>query len=170
MFLPQITRKQFHRGLISLTLLLGVFRASGAVAAESKPIALHATERSFQRFLVSLKTAAKKKDASAVHAFLAQDYYLARDFGGAFDPAASPAENFSWTFQFDNDRLSPEFRDNGWHEFQEAISGMKFEKKRDGQLCVPYGALDTKPFPHSQLCFRKFRDGWKIQGYINGGD
>ena len=141
-----------------------------AVAAESSPIAYHATEKSFQQFIASLRTAARERDASAVYALLASDYYIARDFGGLFDPTASPIQNFSASFEFNNANLAAEYKNLGWIEFQEMISGRNFEKKRDGQLCTPHGALDKKPFPHSQLCFRKLNGRWRIQGHINGGD
>jgi hypothetical protein len=141
-----------------------------AMAAESKPIAFSASEKSFQQFIDSLRAAAQKKDSKAVYAMLASDYYIARDFGGSFDQAASSTRNFSASFEFNNANLGPEYKDHGWKEFREMISGQRFEKKRDGQLCTPHGALDKKPFPHSQLCFRKLREGWRIQGHINGGD
>jgi hypothetical protein len=157
-------------GLTCLPILLAALFPIDASAAESNPIAFRATERSFQQFIVSLKAAARKKDALSVYALLASDYYMARDFGGSFDPQASPVKNFSASFEFDNANLRPEYKNAGWIEFRSAISGRNFEKKRDGQLCTPHGALDKKPYPYSQLCFRKFRDGWKIQGYINGGD
>lgn len=145
-------------------------RAEHAIAAESKPIALRATESSFQQFIGSLRVAAQKKDASAVHALLASNYYIARDFGGSFDPTASPIQNFSVSFEFDNAKLSAEYKNHGWKEFRKIISETSFEKKRDGQVCTPHGALDKKPFPYSQLCFRKLSKGWRIQGHINGGD
>ena len=152
-----------------LFLVITIYPAH-AMAAESKPIAFHSTEKSFQQFIVSLQIAAQKKNAQGVYALVAPNYYIDRDFGGSFDPAASPIQNFSASFQFDNAQLGKEFKDHGWKEFREMVSGRKFEKKRDGQLCTPHGALDKKPFPHSQLCFRKLRVGWRIQGHINGGD
>lgn len=144
--------------------------ASCATGAESKPIPLRSTDRQFQEFIASVKVAARVKDSAAVYALLAQDYYISRDFGGSFDPAATPVQNFSVHFEFDNARLRPEYRDLGWVEFRRAVSGQTFEQKIDGQLCTPYGALDKKPFPQTQLCFRKHQEGWKIQGHINGGD
>jgi len=155
---------------VSVSLLLISFCPVHATAAESKPVALRATESSFQQFIASLRAAAQRKNAQAVYALVAPNYYIKRDFGGSFDPAASAIQNFSVSFQFDNARLGAEFKDHGWKEFSEMISGQKFERKRDGQLCTPHGALDKKPFPHSQLCFRKSRVGWRIQGHINGGD
>lgn len=155
--------------LRALLFLVGL-QADGVMAAESKPIPLHATEPEFRQFLASLRAAAKNRDAAAVYSSLASDYYVARDFGGSFDPSASPIRNFSTTFQFDNTQLAAEFKDHGWIEFRRAISGNDFERKHNGQLCMPHGAQDMTPFPHPQLCFRKFKDGWRIQGYINGGD
>jgi hypothetical protein len=152
-------------------LLFIVFCYAGCVfSAESKPIPLHLTEPQFQGFIAVLKTAASKEDSSAVYVLLAPDYYISRDFGGSFDTSASPTRNFSANFEFNNNNLRPEYRGHGWIEFRRAISGKNFEKKRDGQLCTPHGALDKKPFPNSQLCFRKFKNGWMIQGHINGGD
>lgn len=156
--------------MIRALLLVVSFYATAVIAAESKPIPLHATERQFQDFITSLKVAARRKDAAAVYALLASDYYVSRDFGGSFDPSVSPARNFSANFEFNNDNLRPEYKDYGWVAFRRAISGGSFEKKHDGQVCTPHGALDKKPFPHSQLCFRKLNSGWKIQGHINGGD
>lgn len=152
-------------------LLLATLLCSGhAAAAESAPLALRSTEVSFQTFIARLKAAAAAKDAAAVYAVLAPDYTVARDFGGAYDPAASPVANFSATFEFDNDKLRPEYRDHGWTRFTQALRGRQFERKRDGQLCTPHGALDRRPFPHPQLCFRKHGGDWTIQSYINGGD
>lgn len=161
---------QVDSAVICILFLMAGLYPARAMAAESKPIALHATEESFQQFIASLRVAAQKKNAQAVYVLLAPNYYIARDFGGSFDPAASPIENFSASFQFDNARLREEYKDHGWKEFREMVSGQNFERKRDGQLCTPHGALDKKPFPHSQLCFRKFSKGWRIQGHINGGD
>lgn len=155
---------------ICILILVAALYPVHAMAAESKPIAFSTTEKSFQQFIASLRTAAQKKDAQAVYALLAPNYYIARDFGGSFDPAASPIQNFSTSFQFDNAKLGAEYKDHGWREFREMIASRIFERKHDGQLCTPHGALDKKPFPHSQLCFRKFSQGWKIQGHINGGD
>ena len=155
---------------IHVLLLVLALCPSHAMAAESKPIAFHATEKSFQQFIVSLQNAARKKKATDVYALIAPNYYIRRDFGGSYDPAASPLHNISASFPFDDSQLRKEFKDHGWKEFQKMVSGRRFEKKRDGQLCTPYGALDKKPFPDSQLCFRKLRDGWRIQGHINGGD
>lgn len=156
--------------MIRLAFCLLSLYAGSMLAAESKPIPLPATEGPFQDFIAALKAAARKKDAAAVHALLAPDYYIARDFGGSFDPSAAPAQNFSANFEFNNDKLRPEYRDHGWTAFRRAIAGRQFERKRDGQLCTPHGAQDRKPFPQAQLCFRKFNDAWKIQGHINGGD
>lgn len=156
--------------MIGFALLVPPLYLVDAIAAESKPIAYRATERSFQQFIDSLQAAARRKDAQAVHAVLAPNYYIARDFGGSFDPAASPIQNFSTSFQFDNAELRAEYKDHGWKEFREIISGRSFEKKRDGQICTPHGALDKEPYPDSQLCFRKLSEGWRIQGHINGGD
>ncbi|MES2047806.1 MAG: hypothetical protein V4447_05360 [Pseudomonadota bacterium] len=156
--------------MIRALLFLVLIYSSTVIAAESKPISLHSTEHQLQDFIASLKFSVQKKDSSAVYALLAPDYYIVRDFGGSYDPSAPPIRNFSANFEFNNDKLRPEYKDNGWVEFRRAISGVNFEKKRDGQLCTPHGALDKKPFPYSQLCFRKFNEDWKIQGYINGGD
>lgn len=156
--------------MIRSVLILVSLYVGSVIAAESQPLPLHATERQFQDFIASLKAATQKKDSSAVYALLAPDYYISRDFGGSFDPSASPTKNFSANFEFNNDNLRPEYKDHGWVEFRRAISSGNFEKKRDGQLCLPHGALDKKPFPHPQLCFLRFNDGWKIQGHINGGD
>lgn len=160
----------YKRELTHFLFLIISLYAGCAIAAESKPIPLHITERPFQDFIAALKIAAQKKDSSAIYALLAADYAISRDFGGAFDPSAPPIQNFRVNFEFNNDNLRPEYQDHGWVEFRRMISGGSFERKRDGQLCTPHGALDKKPFPRSQLCFRKFSDGWKIQGYINGGD
>lgn len=162
--------EMFNLGALHVALLAFSLYPVHAIAAESKPIALRATEKSFQQFIAILQRAAKKKDSMAVYALLASDYYIDRDFGGSFDPAASPIQNFSASFEFNNANLRAEYKDYGWKEFREMISGRNFEKKRDGQLCTPHGALDKNPFPHSQLCFRKFGNGWRIQGHINGGD
>lgn len=156
--------------MVHAVLFLMLVATGAANAAESKPIPLRNTEPQFQEFIASLRTAAQSKDASAVHGVLASDYYISRDFGGSFDPSAPPIQNFSVNFQFDNAKLRPEYQDHGWVEFRRAISGKTFEKKADGQLCTPHGAQDRKPFPHSQLCFRKHDAGWRIQGHINGGD
>ena len=170
--LSAIMRSAWRRyyAVMCIPLLAAALYPVHAMAAESKPVALRATEKSFQQVIASLRIAAQKKNAQAVYALLAPNYYIARDFGGSFDPTASPIQNFSASFQFDNAELSAEYKDHGWKEFREIISGQSFEKKRDGQLCTPHGALDKEPFPHSQLCFRKLRNGWRIQGHINGGD
>ena len=159
----------FELMFCSLFLIVWLY-AGCVIAAESRPISLKATERPFQDFIAALKVAAQRKDSSAIYALLAVDYTISRDFGGAFDPSAPSIRNFSVNFEFNNDNLRPEYKDHGWVEFRRAISGGSFEKKHDGQLCTPHGALDKEPFPRSQLCFRKHSDGWKIQGYINGGD
>ena len=119
-------------------LLLGIVFCPGrAMAAESKPIPFHTTEKSFQQFIISLQIAAQKKNAPGVYAVVAPNYYIDRDFGGSYDPAASPIQNFSASFQFDNTQLGKEFKDHGWKEFREMVSGRRFEKKRDVQLCTP---------------------------------
>jgi ketosteroid isomerase-like protein len=159
------------RAGLRAALAAGHLAASGAVvAAESPPIPLHDTEPQFRAFVGSLRTAVRNRDAPAVHALLAPDYYVARDFGGAFDPSATPVRNFATRFELDDARLRPEYRGHGWAELRRAVSGDAVEKKRDGQLCIPHGALDRNPFPHSQLCFRRHPDGWRIQGHVNGGD
>lgn len=157
--------KHWIRAMLLLPLLL----IGHATAAESKPIPLSGTEPQFQRFMRALKDASRTKDASFIYAQLASDYYIERDYGGSFDPAASPTENFSASYPFNNADLAPEHKDRGWREFRRAISGQALEKK-DGQLCIPHGALDKEPLPDSQLCFRKIAGSWKIQGQVNGGD
>ena len=156
--------------MIRVVIVLILLSASLAVAAESRPIAFSRTEPEFQRFIQSLKRAVAVKDAPFIYAQLASDYYIDRDFGGSFDASATPIKNFSFTFQFDNAELRPEYKNHGWREFRTALSGKSLEKKKDGQLCMPHGALDVKPVPESQLCFRKTAGRWQIQGQINGGD
>ncbi|VXB25504.1 hypothetical protein [Massilia sp. 9I] len=170
--LPGLFRWSSRAGFaaICIPVLVATLCPVGAVAAESKPISFSATDKSFQQFIGSLRVAARDKDAQAVYALVAPNYYIARDFGGSFDPAASPIQNFSTSFQFENTKLGVKYKDHGWKEFREMISGRNFERKRDGQLCTPHGALDREPFPCSQLCFRKLSNGWRIQGHINGGD
>jgi hypothetical protein len=140
----------------ALLILVSVYAVS-VIAAESKPIPLHATERQFQEFIASLKAAARDKDSSAVYALLAPNYYIYRDFGGSFDPSAPPTRNFSANFEFNNDNLRPEYKDHGWVEFRRAISGANFEKKHDGQLCMPYGALDKKLSCPTNFVFQRSR-------------
>ncbi len=156
--------------MLRAAVLLSLLLTSHAIAAESKPVPLSSTEPEFQRFIQLLKNAIRIKDAPFIYAQLASDYYLERDFGGSLDPSAPPTKNFSVSFPLNNADLAPEYKDHGWREFRRAISGKSFESKKDGQLCVPHGALDKEPFPHSQLCFRKKAGSWKIQGQINGGD
>ena len=154
--------------LIAISFLF--ISASSAIAADSRPISLQKTDPQFQEFISSLEIATRKKDSTAVYALLAPDYYIARDFGGSFNPSASAVKNFSANFEFNDANLRPEYRDYGWKEFKSAIAGKSFEKKSGGELCTPHGALDRKPAPHSQICFRKSTGGWRIQGHINGGD
>lgn len=76
-----------------------------------------------------LRDSARRHEAAPIHAVLAPNYYIARDFGGSFDPSASPLRNFSATYEFDNARLRPEYRDHGWNAFRRVLSGDRFEKK-----------------------------------------
>lgn len=154
-----------------LTLLFLAAWPSLTLAGQSPPIPLTKTEPAFQALIALLQRASQSRDAPAVYAHLSSNYYLDRDFGGVFDPNASPVHNFSATFQFDNSRLRPEFKDYGWNKFRNALASTQFELKPDGQLCAPHEALDRKPFPHSQLCFRRSSKGqWQIAGHINAGD
>src|SRR4051794_23300294 len=109
-------------------LLVLSFCAGQVFAADSPPIPLQETERQFQNFIASLKAAVQKKNSRAVYAVLAPDYYVARDFGGSFDPSASPTRNFSANFELNNDNLRPEYKNFGWIEFKRAISGQRFER------------------------------------------
>lgn len=158
-------------GMVPAAVFLMAAATMANQAVASVPIPLHRTEPSFREFISMLRESARRKNATPIHAVLAPDYYIARDFGGMFDPSAPPVRNFSASFEFDNARLRPEYKDHGWNEFRRALSGNHFEKKSDGQLCAPHSALERKPFPPSQLCFRKDNDGaWRIAGHINGGD
>jgi hypothetical protein len=145
--------------------------AAPVFAAESPPISEAATEPAFQTFLATLRQAAANKDAKTVHAALAGDFYVKRDFGGGYDPAAPPVQNFSLIFEFDSAKLRPEYQDHGWKELRKALAAHTFERKRDGQMCLPHGAQDRRPVPHAQMCFRRTAPAaWGIAGYIHGGD
>lgn len=151
--------------------LLMILAAPVVNAADSRPLSLAQTPAGFHLLIKDLRVAAKKKDANAIYARLAKDYYIRRDHGGTFDPKASAQTNFGWTFQLDNSKLRPEYKDYGWNGFSKRINEQKFERKKNGQICMPHGAMDKKPFPHGQLCFRKGKGGkWLIAGHINGGD
>lgn len=160
------TMMKFALMLVAMALI-----SMPAHAADSRPLTLAKTPAAFQALIKLLRKAAAEKDADTIHGKLAQDYYLTRDFGGVFNPKATPKVNFSWNFQFDNSQLSPEYKDHGWKAFRQRINMQKFERKKDGELCMPHGAMDKKPFPHGQLCFRKNKKSqWLIAGHINGGD
>lgn len=151
--------------------LLMIVETAFALAAQSPALPLAATEPAFQALLASLRKAANARDAQAIHDALARDFYVERDFGGAYDPTASPVQNFRSVFEFDDSKLRPEYKGNGWKELRRALAPNFVERKRDGQLCLPHGAQDRKPAPHAQLCFRRSNaTHWKIAGYIHGGD
>ena len=86
--------KKLFNFVLCIPCLLGTICPVGVTAAESNSISLQDTEKSFQRFIVSLKAATAIKDPLAIYALLASDYYMARDFGGSFDPAALSHKKF----------------------------------------------------------------------------
>ncbi len=151
--------------------LLCMACALPTLAAESSPLSLSSTKPAFQSFLASLRRAAKTKDTKTIYGALAKNFYVKRDFGGGYDPLASPENNFSAIFEFDNTKLRPEYQDHGWMEFRKALAYTKLERKQEGQPCFPHGAQDRKPVPHPQLCFRRTKPaGWRLSGYVHGGD
>ena len=90
-------------------ILLLLFSSSG-LAAESEPISLGDAPTALQQLIEKLRTALVARDADSIYQSLAANYYIKRDFGGTFDQNASPAENFSWAYQFNNSRLRPEYK------------------------------------------------------------
>jgi hypothetical protein len=156
------------RKLMSMACLLAFTGAT--LAAQSHPIPMGKTDKALQKMVAQLRQAVKDRNAPLVYSVLAPDFYVARDFGGAYDLNATPVKNFSTVFEFDDTKLRPEYAGQGWHKLGKAMAGNQWEIKRDGQWCLPYGAKDRKPVPHEQLCWRKYVLGWKLQGYIHGGD
>lgn len=154
------------RQLMCLTLLAGTV----AMAADSPPIPMNKADRDMRKTIGELRHAVQVRDAQAVYSRLAPDYYVLRDFDGSYNPAATPVQNFSLDFEFDDAKLRPEYQGHGWKKFGQALAGSQFEVKRTGHWCLPHGAQDRRPVPHAQLCFRKYAMGWRIQGYIRGGD
>lgn len=141
-----------------------------AFAADSPPVAMSKVDQSLRQLVLQLRQSVRQHDANRIHAALAPDFDVTRDFGGVYDPAATPVQNFSAIFEFDNTKLRPEYKDHGWQRLGQALTGNRFEVKRDGLWCLPHGAQDKWPVPHEQMCFRKYASGWKIQRYIHGGD
>lgn len=127
---------------------------------------------SLQKFLTSLNAAAQQKDKAFVYARVAADYRIYRDFGGVYEEAASNIDNFSYPFQFDNSKLSPEYKDHGWEAFGEAISIEQFQMSPNSkaEVCEKI-SYDENEFPNQVLCFKQRQDKtWVISSIINGGD
>ena len=125
----------------------------------------------FQEFIERLRQAVQEKNIEAINAAISPKFYIARDFGGMFDPQASPAKNFSSCYQLNNSKLFPEYKDSGWRALAKVLSGNVFERVETGEICTPYGAMEKRPFPHEQLCFAaEKKSSWTITGHINGGD
>ena len=134
-------------------------------------LTLKQTPAKFQVFIKKLRLAVNKRDAATVNTLISQDFYIDRDFGGIFNPEASPKENFAFCYPLDNSLLLPEYKDSGWHALEKVVSSDLFERVGQAEICSPYCAMSKKPFPHEQLCFDAAKEGnWMISGYIGGGD
>jgi len=150
---------------IAVFLLLGLY---GNVAHGSKS----ETYPSLREFITSLNVAIQRKDKAFVYARVATDYMIYRDFGGVYNEAASNIDNFSYPFQFDNSKLSPEYKDHGWQAFGEAISIDQFQVSPNSkaEVCEKI-SYDDNEFPSQVLCFKQRQDKtWVISSIINGGD
>ncbi|NQW02378.1 MAG: hypothetical protein HQ483_21925 [Rhodospirillales bacterium] len=151
-----------------------IFFSGGLIAGGNnvpETLQLETTEPEFQKLIKTLRQAAEQKKPYPIYSSISPMFRIERDFGGIFDPTANAIVNFSSSFPFDNDLLFPEYKDYGWTAFQETVSYDKFEKSPEGELCVPAGAMDVRPYPIGQLCFgRGPRNTWRINRYLKGGD
>lgn len=155
-------------------LVVFIFSPSGLIASGDdfpKPLKLEKTEPEFQKLIKMLRQATQQKTPYPIYRSISPMFRIERDFGGNFDPTANAIVNFSSSFTFDNDLMSPEYKDDGWRAFQQIVTHDNFEETLSGELCVPSGAMDVKPFSSDQLCFGRGPDKtWRINGYIGGGD
>jgi len=161
----------------SFTFLILSFLLQGTVPLKAQsglsgvPFFFEETEATFQAFIKTLREAAEQKNPYPIYRAVSPLYIIERDFGGIFDPTANAIVNFSASFPFDNEMLFPEYKNYGWNAFQEKLMHLEFERKDTGEMCVPAGATEVRPYPLGQLCFAKgARREWKITRYIKGGD
>lgn len=125
----------------------------------------------FSNLIHEMRTAIDARDPAPIYQALSDEYTIERDFGGGFDPTKSPVENFSYSFPFDASTMSAGYEDWGWNMFSGYVLGDDFEQYAEDQICGPYGAMETDPFPSGQLCFDRDPTGnWRISKHVQGGD
>ncbi len=152
-------------------MVLSILIITSLVHAQSKRLEFGQIDGELQALIVKLRLAAIEHDAAIIYSALAWNYKIERDFGGAYLDYENPEVNFSSNYQFDNNKMSPQYKDSGWRKFEEDITNNTFEQKESDEICSPYSAMEHKPVPLGQLCFKKnFLLGWQISKHINGGD
>lgn len=160
------------RSILFISVVASLVMMEFPVMAAEKGMPARA-DKALLELIKDLRKAVDARDMAFVHRKISKQFMLYRDFGGMYSNKLSHIQNFHGAFELDNTRLFPEYRDYGWKKLAAALKMKKFEVSSfaKGEICGPAGAMDHRPYPDPQLCFKKQDDGrWLISSYIYGGD
>jgi hypothetical protein len=101
-----------------------------------KPAGPVLDDSSFEPFRARSLEMARAQDWAGLQTLLGPSFFWDRDFGGAYDPAATPATNFASAFSLSADS-SEEGREQGWQELRSIFELEGAVEHGDGNFCLP---------------------------------
>jgi hypothetical protein len=101
-----------------------------------KPAGQVLEDSSFESFRTRGLEMVRAQDWPGLQTLLGPGFFWDRDFGGAYDPAATPAANFARAFSLAPDS-SEEGREQGWQELQSIFEFAGAVEHRDANFCLP---------------------------------
>ena len=101
-------------GVRQLFIGVGTLMIAGSGSISAQPLKFEQLNVDLQTLILTLRQAAVARDADTIYAALAWNYKIERDFGGVYLQFERPQVNFSATYQFNNNKLMPDYQDTGW--------------------------------------------------------
>jgi hypothetical protein len=140
------TRRKAPLSFAGALAVLATVAAVSAAAAESavgayervvvKPAGRVLEDASFEAFRVRALAMAEAGDWQGLQSLLAPNFFWDRDFGAAYDPAATPAANFARAFSQTPD-ATQEGRARGLEDLRAMLNAEGAVERRDGHFCLP---------------------------------
>jgi hypothetical protein len=101
-----------------------------------KPAGPVLEDNSFEAFRTRGLAMAQAQDWAGLQTLLGPSFFWDRDFGGAYDPAATPAANFASAFSVSADS-SEEGREQGWQALQSIFELQGAVEHGEDNFCLP---------------------------------
>lgn len=123
-----------------------------------------------KKLIATLRTAADKRDITAVLPQVGSSFFWASDHGGGFKASASPQDNFVTALNLDPKKIKAEYLPEVWSAFRLVLdtSTASAMPARSGVICLPGKGMPVNQAAATKTANRFNTDPWFGMMYATG--